>query len=166
MNDLIESNLGLLRQGLELLERVDASAYRDPAPGRSSVGAQYRHVLDHYRALLEGFGPGRVDYDARRRNPEIETDREVAARDTRDLMDGLAALAGRPLDTPLAAIAACSAHQPGEPQQSSLGRELQFLLSHTVHHYAIVKLLLDRSECVAEEFGVAPSTLAWNRTAG
>lgn len=162
----LEANITLLHQGLELLERLSDPAYRDTEPGRSSVGAQYRHVLDHYRALLEGIPVARVDYDARRRNPEVETDRAAAARDTRDLIDRLAALAGRPPGAPLAVIAACSADHPGEPQASSLGRELVFLVSHTVHHYAIIKLLLEDPESVAHDFGTAPSTLAWQRTAG
>lgn len=47
---------------------------------------------------------------------------------------------------------------------SSLGRELQFLSSHTLHHYALIKLLLDDTGLdLGPEFGVAPSTLAWQR---
>lgn len=47
---------------------------------------------------------------------------------------------------------------------SSLPRELQFLLSHTVHHYALIATM----NAVAgvetpEDFGVAPSTLVYRR---
>jgi hypothetical protein len=43
---------------------------------------------------------------------------------------------------------------------------LQFLCSHTVHHFALIKLLLDGTGVdLAPEFGVAPSTLAYHRTA-
>jgi hypothetical protein len=39
-------------------------------------------------------------------------------------------------------------------------RELQFLASHTVHHYALIAhLARDRGVGVAPEFGVAPATL-------
>ena len=49
---------------------------------------------------------------------------------------------------------------------SSVGRELQFLVSHTVHHYALIRLLLeDHGIYAGEEFGVAPSTLAHQRAA-
>ena len=45
--------------------------------------------------------------------------------------------------------------------QSSLQRELQFLVSHSVHHYALIRELLRQSGFDAGEgFGVAPSTLA------
>ena len=51
---------------------------------------------------------------------------------------------------------------PGEPEwsTSSVRRELLFLLSHTVHHNALVKeLLRARGHALADDFGVAPSTL-------
>jgi hypothetical protein len=82
------------------------------------------------------------------------------------MIDGLSGLAGRSHATPVAVVARCSADHPGVPQASSLGRELHFLVSHTVHHYAIVRLLLENPDAVDHAFGVAPSTLAWQRTAG
>src|SRR5262245_51244700 len=50
---------------------------------------------------------------------------------------------------------------------SSLKRELQFLLSHTTHHYALIALALrSRGFEPGSEFGVAPSTLRhWRKTA-
>jgi len=162
----IESNIALLEQGLEFLRRVSPAVYRHRPLGRSSVGAQYRHVLDHYRAVLDGVEDGWIDYDHRRRDVEVETDRDVAAGDTRGLIARLGGLRGATSDAPLTVVAACSANLPGEPQLSSLGRELHFLVSHTVHHYAIIKLLLDEADAVPTDFGVAPSTLAWQQTRG
>jgi uncharacterized damage-inducible protein DinB len=45
-----------------------------------------------------------------------------------------------------------------------VGRELQFLASHTLHHYALIAALL-RLQGVepGEEFGVAPGTLEHRR---
>jgi hypothetical protein len=46
--------------------------------------------------------------------------------------------------------------------RSSAERELQFLLSHTVHHYALIALMLrTQGYEPGAEFGVAPSTLAY-----
>ena len=43
---------------------------------------------------------------------------------------------------------------------STVRRELQFLLSHTVHHFALIAVLLERfSIAVPDDFGIAPSTL-------
>jgi hypothetical protein len=48
--------------------------------------------------------------------------------------------------------------------QSTIRRELQFLLSHTVHHYALIAIILKIQgfDC-DEDFGVAPSTLKYQR---
>lgn len=163
----LEGNLQLLRQGIELLTRLPDPDYRQAAPGHSAVGAQFRHVLDHYRCLLDGLQAGEVDYDKRSRDPEVEQSREAAIRSTRELLDRLRLLSRSHLGLPLRVLQSSSDTEPDELQGSSLGRELLFLVSHTVHHYAIIKLLLDaRGVACSADFGVAPSTLAYRRAAG
>ena len=163
----LDGNLLLLRQGIELLERLSDSDYRDAAVDRSSVGAQYRHILDHYRCLLDGAPEGRIDYDRRQRDPDLETDRPAAARATHALVDRLLLLARSTPSLPLMVHQAAGSGVRAEPHPSSLGRELLFLVSHTVHHYAIVKLLLaERGVECDPDLGVAPSTLAHRQATG
>ena len=46
--------------------------------------------------------------------------------------------------------------------ESTFERECHFVLSHTVHHMALIALLAQcRGYCVHEEFGVAGSTLRY-----
>ena len=49
---------------------------------------------------------------------------------------------------------------------SSVARELQFLVSHTVHHYAVIAAML-RPQGIEPgvDFGVAPSTLKYEQGA-
>jgi uncharacterized damage-inducible protein DinB len=162
----LEGNLLLLRQGIELLDGLSDSAYRDAAVDRSSVGAQYRHILDHYRCLLHGLPDGRIDYDRRQRDPELENDRLAAARATRETLDQLRLLSR---SAPALALQVRQSAGSGEveEQPSSLGRELLFLVSHTVHHYAIIRLLLaERGVECDPDLGVAPSTLAYRQATG
>ncbi len=50
---------------------------------------------------------------------------------------------------------------------SSVERELQFLRSHTVHHFALIAVILRLSGLEpGEEFGVAPSTLRYRKENG
>jgi len=43
---------------------------------------------------------------------------------------------------------------------TSIKRELAFLLSHTIHHYAIVAIICRlQGLSVEDDFGIAPSTL-------
>jgi hypothetical protein len=49
---------------------------------------------------------------------------------------------------------------------SSASRELQFLISHTVHHYAIIRMILTvGGREVTPEFGISPSTLRYHQDA-
>lgn len=164
----LTGNLALLRQGLTLLAQLPASLYAGTARGRSTVGAQYRHVLDHYHSFLNGLPTGLVDYDTRARDPLLEASPDAASRVTREVMTALDRLSPpdfqRLLQVHLSAV-------PNEASRaghgSTVGRELLFLLSHTVHHYAIMRLLLEDLEWTCDpEFGTAPSTIAYRAASG
>ncbi|HEV8148666.1 MAG TPA: DinB family protein [Gemmatimonadales bacterium] len=155
----LEGNRAMLRQGVALLEQLSDAQYAGQPAGRPSVGAQIRHVLEHYLAFLRGFSTGYVDYDARAREERLERSREAALSVTRECLAGLAALAGEP-DRPLQVQLETESGGPPDWRSSSAGRELQFLCGHTVHHWALIRLLLAEQGCeLTAELGVAPSTL-------
>ncbi len=150
----VNDNLEALRQGLALLDRIDALTY--PA-----VGPHVRHVLDHYAAFFAGFTGPTIDYDARQRNREIETERDAALVAIVDASGRLGDLDRGALEREIA-VRSNGGGGPEDLSRSTLRRELQFLLSHTVHHWALVRSILTRSGIeVAETFGVAPSTLRY-----
>lgn len=163
----LDGNLHLLEQGVALLERLGDALYTSPRGSWAPVGAQYRHVLEHYLCFLGGLPEGRVDYDARARDERIEGSCAGALDATRAIMTSLARLpADR--DAPLAVQMDSGSGEEGgaDWRVSSIGRELQFLCSHTVHHFALIKLLLEGTGVdLGPEFGVAPSTLAYQRAA-
>jgi len=163
---IVSANLALLEQGRELVARLPDSAFADGDAAGKPVGPQFRHVLEHYSCFLAGIGTGRIDYDARQREAEIENDRAAATRRFQELSRQLSALGGDfDLEAPTEARLECGIG--AEEQQwsgSTIRRELHFLLSHTIHHYALIGLLLRaRGIDVGDDFGVAPSTLKyWN----
>jgi len=149
-----------LRQGQRLIARLDDSAYCEPLPplSRSSVGAHVRHTLDHFTSLLHGVADGVVDYDRRERDTQIERDRASAVAAIRELERALAEAQLRS-DRDLSVLVDSGERGPRATSRSTLQRELQFCIAHTVHHYAIVALLLRaRGIEVDAGFGVAPST--------
>ncbi len=160
----LEANCALLEQGLDLLSRLADRQYAARRGRWAPVGAQYRHVLEHYHCFLAGLPAGEVDYDSRQRDPELEASRRCAADATRAVQAGLRVLAGSDSARRLRVQSRTSvaADEP-EWSESTLGRELQFLVSHTVHHFALIRLLLAPEIDLDAEFGVAPSTLAHAR---
>ena len=164
----LDGNCQLLDQGIKLLQRIDDDAYAasGAAPDRSPAGSHFRHVLDHYQGFLAGLAEGRIDYDDRRRDPRLEQDRGFAIATAMGLLTDLSrlppSLASRTLEVSMQCLA-----DSDEPDwcSSTVQRELQFLVSHTVHHYALIKELLRQAGVDAgDEFGVAPSTLAHRRS--
>ncbi|HEX5632648.1 MAG TPA: DinB family protein [Gemmatimonadales bacterium] len=156
-------NRALLQQGAALLAQLDPETYATARPGHSSVGAQFRHILDHYRCFLVGLPEARVDYDARRRDPDVERDPAVAARTALRYAAAMEALDLSSGDAPLAVQSDSGAlHGVPDWRPSTVGRELQFLASHTTHHYALIKLLLEAWGVETDaELGMAPSTSAY-----
>lgn len=157
---ILAANLHLLDQGFELIGRLPDAAFAGSAEARP-VGPHFRHVLEHYSCFLAGLPARRIDYDARAREEAIETLRESARERIRELVGGLARLVPSILDEATEARLECGLG--GEAEQwsvSTVRRELHFLLSHTIHHYALIGLLLERRGIdPGADFGVAPSTL-------
>ncbi|MBV9928192.1 MAG: hypothetical protein JOZ96_24450 [Acidobacteria bacterium] len=166
-NRLIGGCVRVLEQGHALLGRLDDRLYASAArlPVQSAAGSHVRHCLDFYQSLLEGVWAGRVDYNRRGRDPLVARDRACAAARIEIVIEELRALADLPGDTKL--LVSPEDSDADTWCVSTLARELQFLLSHTVHHYALVALILRLQGFEpGAEFGVAPSTLAhWREEA-
>jgi uncharacterized damage-inducible protein DinB len=157
-----ECNRTLLEQGAAALERLSCEQYSGARARHSSVGAQFRHILDHYAALFEGIARGRVNYDARERDRTLEQDPAAAVAAARCWIVALEGLDAGVADRHLV-VHSDSGDGPGalDWRESTVGRELQFLASHTVHHFALIKLLLEwHTVALDDEFGMAPSTRA------
>lgn len=162
--NLVRANCELLQQGIELLRRHDERTFcaADAASYGSGIGAHFRHVLDHYRSFLEGVKCGLIDYDNRVRDTDVEKVREAAIDALESVKHDLEAT---PVDVELPLrVSVCASTSESEALHSgsTAGRELQFLVSHTVHHYALIAIA-SRMHGIypSEEFGVAPSTLKY-----
>lgn len=149
-----------LQAGIDLIARLEDDAWTATvAPiAASPVGAHFRHVFDHVEALLAGLHGGIVDYDQRARDPRIEQDREHALAHARRLGERLRGLGDG--DGPLRVLQDSGERGARAVAASTWARELQFVVAHTVHHHALIALLLRiQGVPVDASFGVAPSTL-------
>lgn len=152
---LAAANLAALEEGADLVRRLDDATFR------AGIGPQLRHCLDFHAAFVRGLEAGRVDYDQRERSGAVESSRPFALARFREVEFELQRVeladAGRPLLVRAEAASLPLSVPSWSP--SSVIRELQFLLSHTVHHYALVaQMLRARGRDPGAGFGVAPST--------
>ena len=153
----------VLQQGCTFLDRVSDEVYARRLEGTlaASLGAHYRHVLDHFLCLAEGIRAGRVNYDQRRRNPQLENSVTCARLVTEGLIDELGSLSHEILQRECTVTYSVAYGESQEEAVSSnLAREVMFCVGHAIHHYAILRLLCAGVGVkLPYEFGIAPSTL-------
>lgn len=154
----------LLHQLVEVLSATGDSDYvLKPVGGISgSLGAHVRHCLAHIDALLVGAGRGVIDYDNRKRGTVVETRRAAAFDAILEIEDRLRRLDASMLTRSVRVRTVIDADGTSMETMSSLGRELAFVLSHTVHHHALMGAMCATLGIpVPEGFGYAPATLAY-----
>jgi hypothetical protein len=144
-----------------MIERIDDEGYAAPPPGRPSggIGGHVRHCLDHVRALVTATRTGFCAYDRRERGTSVEVCRAAALRVIGNLEEQIARLGAADLELPLEVETQLDAGGAMLVTSSSVGRELVFVTSHTIHHNAIVAhLLQSRGDDMGVRFGLAPAT--------
>ncbi|MBI5155194.1 hypothetical protein HZA57_08150 [Candidatus Poribacteria bacterium] len=152
------------KECLDLVGALAPGQYGKGVGNHSSIGAHMRHCLDHFLCFFRGLEAGAVNYDARERNPRLETDPECFQSVMAEILEELEALEGRDLSAPLTILQAPASGCEPLPLQSTIERELVFLSSHTIHHIAIMALVAELGKCqVPEGLGVAFSTAAYRK---
>ena len=153
--------IDLLDQMQALIERLDDLDYARPAPGRSSggVGGHTRHCLDHVMALLTSTHTGVCAYDRRARGTDVERSRRDALHAISTLTSALSDVGPELLDRTVSVETQIDQGGAMIATRSSVGREVAFVISHTIHHHAIVgQMLLARGITLGPRFGLAPAT--------
>jgi len=156
----------ILAQGEALISSLNDHTYTAKVPEafHATLGSHYRHCLDHFRSLFDGIERDLIDYDARKRDPRIETDRHFALNQTRELRELSSRLLSLDLSLPISVRCRISYAQEATPSvHSTLGREIMFCVSHAIHHYALIGMMCALLEVQLPQdfggFGVAPSTV-------
>jgi len=158
MSALLEYHITLLKQATKLIDTLTDEEFTVPEPKayNSSIGAHLRHCLEHYQCLIDGWQQNRIDYASRKRDVTIETNRKTA----RNVVGSMIAFFAEVADSNLEERVEVLEEEDNKLTNSSLRRELQFLLSHTVHHYAMIGMMAEiRGIQTPDKFGIAPSTL-------
>ena len=154
----------VLSELIDVLGPITPGAYAASCGSQffdASIGGHVRHCLDHARALVDGRVGGVIDYDHRERGTVIESDPTAAMLEIRSLTISLLAIAPHDEQTKVAVHIMPTRSGDTVRVESTLGRELAFVLSHTVHHNATVRSMAHAlGISVPASFGFAPSTLA------
>ncbi len=135
------------------------------APGKllsnATIGQHVRHIIELFICLHNGYENGMVDYDNRKRDKKIETDKTFASTLLKEIY--------QQLDKPDKALTlqACYDDTAEKPVviATNYYRELAYNLEHTVHHMALIRVGVAEVSGIElpEGFGVASSTIKYRR---
>jgi hypothetical protein len=127
----------------------------------ATIGQHVRHVIELFQCLQNGYDEGVVNYEKRKRDYRIETDREFAAMLLRRIFGSL--------DKPNKRIV-LEAEDYNETMEtvtipSNYYREITYNLEHTIHHMALIRVGINEvsSIMLPDEFGVAYSTIKFRQ---
>ncbi len=159
MKNLCKENLNEISALLKVLS-FDQYTQQSKLLSGSSIGQHVRHILEFYTCLLKGANQGKVNYDLRERDFNIENVTTKAISCIDQILAGLDRLENIG-DFILEGNFTKDINRRSNIK-TSLERELAYCLEHSIHHQALIKIaLIDQNseQMINESFGVAPATI-------
>jgi uncharacterized damage-inducible protein DinB len=145
------------------LNLLDPDQYRCPCKNLSgnSIGQHVRHIIEMFQCLDNGYQSGEVDYEKRKRDRQIETDKTFAM----GLLEEITLQISKE-NKSLYLLTYYDEFQ-AEPEKISTNyfREIAYNLEHTIHHMALIRVGLRElgDVPVDDSYGVASSTLKYRK---
>jgi hypothetical protein len=127
----------------------------------SSVGGHTRHVIELFQCLLSGYETGYVNYENRKRDITFETDNEIASAVLYNI--------AYQIEIPNKQLILQGIFTENEVSEYSIEtnyyREIMYNLEHSIHHMALIRVAVNELSNItlAEDFGVAPSTIQYKK---
>lgn len=157
---LIQSIKDNLSENIELLHQLtnDEFTQKNPELSNATIGEHMRHIIELFGCLLENYDYGLINYDDRKRDILLQTDKNEAIA----IIEKYLLELDKP-NKPLSLTHNC--FSPIELLQTNYFRELIYNLEHSIHHQALIKVALHSLTHIKipSSFGVAPSTLEYRK---
>jgi hypothetical protein len=141
------------------LEQISQEQFTQPCETllNATVGQHVRHIIELFQCLETGYDEGLVNYEKRKRDVLIESNKDFAVDLLNEVYSGL----NRPNKT--LNLEACYDEHSTHPIiiATNFYREIAYNLEHTIHHMALIRVGLSEIANInlPAEFGVASSTL-------
>lgn len=158
MEYLKEANIEVLNQLGISLQQLNDTEYSTKLEifSNSSIGMHVRHILEFYGCFLSNNGCNTC-YDDRKR----ELQYEVSVQSSLNFIEKIIAQINH-ISENLSLNISYNTGTINKSASSSLARELLYLVDHTIHHMALIKIgFITKFPNVVlpENYGVAPSTI-------
>ncbi len=160
LKNIIEPVLLQLSETLSLLTN-EQYCQKSLLLNGSSIGGHTRHIIELFQCLIDGYDTNEVNYELRKRDLIIETNKIVASEMLSQITDGLG-LSNKQ-------ITLQGFFGESEMENFTINtnyyRELIYNLEHTIHHMALIRVAINEVSNITlpENFGVASSTTQYRK---
>lgn len=162
MTQLSAACIEILNQLKSIVTQLRAEDFVRPSAtlSGSTVGQHLRHTLEFFLCLESGFESGTINYDKRRHDKQIETDKQLALAVIIRVRHFITSQQNdRTLNLEVG-------YDPDSDARHTIltnyFRELTYNIEHAIHHMAIIKIGVREVApyiTLVENFGVAVSTV-------
>jgi hypothetical protein len=147
----------------ESLNQLSNEEYMKPSKVllNATIGQHVRHIIELFQCLENGYDDGVVNYEKRKRDYQIESNKELACSLLKDIYQSIE-ISNK--EIMLETEDYCDTMQLVSIP-SNYYRELAYNLEHTIHHMALIRVGINEVSSVVlpEEFGVAYSTVKYRQ---
>jgi hypothetical protein len=156
----IEPVLSQLAESLSLLTDNEYTQKSTLLNG-SSIGGHTRHVIELFQCLINGYENAVVNYEQRKRDLEIETNKTFACH--------LLTTIANAIHLPNKVLNLQGFYSETTDDECAVDtnfyRELIYNLEHTIHHMALIRVAINEVSNITlpENFGVASATMQYKK---
>ena len=147
----------------ETLHLLTNEQYVHPSKSlfNATIGQHTRHIIEMFLCLENGYEEAVVNYENRKRDIRIETDKEFACALLLKIYNNLNKLNKQ-------MVLQASYNEDSDQIiafQTNYHREIAYNLEHTIHHMALIKVGISEFSNITlpEGFGVATSTMKYRK---
>ncbi len=145
------------------LDQLTQEQYVQPSKTlfNATIGQHVRHIIELFQCLEDGYDIGLVNYENRKRDPRIETDKAFASTLLIEVHQRLEK------ENKALKLEACYDEHAVDllTLDTNFYREVAYNLEHTIHHMALIRVGISEVSDIElpEEFGVASSTIKYRQ---
>ena len=145
------------------LNKLDQDQYNYSCKNLSgnTIGQHVRHIIEMFQCLEAGYQTGEIDYEKRKRDHGMETDKNIASGILQDII-----LQISKENKSLFLLTYYNDQQlVAEKISTNYFREIAYNLEHTIHHMALIRIgLRELGDIpVDDSYGVASSTIKFRQ---
>ena len=145
------------------MDQLTNDQYIQPIPtlSNATIGQHVRHIIELFMCLENGYQVGLVNYEKRKRDYTIETNKTFA----KQLLYAIAAGLGKPNKTLMLEAGYDDLSEDAVAIETNYLREVVYNLEHTVHHMALIRVGITSFAVVKlpDTYGVASSTIKYRQ---